>query len=165
MITIYEWLDLVGYKITEGYDYMWDCYGKNSAYALECERDDYNTDVIFDKVTRKVREATITDNKNKRIYRLIDGKFYQAFREEAVLRGVDADIVRELTFIDLETPEDFMEKASAIIKGIEYDERIIVPLDMTDEEMLIVMRAAHELDITVNQFVELAITEALKDIQ
>jgi len=33
MITMKEWMELVGYKITEGSDYLWSCYGPN-AYQL-----------------------------------------------------------------------------------------------------------------------------------
>jgi hypothetical protein len=152
MITLNEWLELVGYIITEGCDYMWNCYG--DAYILVSEN--YNTDIVFCKETLDVREVTITHN--NRTYRLIDKKFAGAMYDEATLRGIDVDS----EYIDLETVEDFREKANAIVQGIEYDERIMIPLDMTDAEMLMLMRAAHALDITFNQFVELAVTEALK---
>jgi hypothetical protein len=34
MITMKEWMELVDYKITEGSDYTWSCYGPN-AYTLD----------------------------------------------------------------------------------------------------------------------------------
>ena len=37
-----------------------------------------------------------------------------------------------------------------------------VELELTDEEALKYMKMAHELDITFNQFVELALTEAIE---
>ena len=156
MITLNEWLELVGYKITEGCDYMWNCYGDAYVLVSENHAANYSTDIVFCKETHDVREVTITHN--NRTYRLIDKKFAGAMYEEATLRGIDV----EAECIDLETVEDFREKANAIVQGIEYDERIMIPLDITDAELLMLMRAAHALDITFNQFVELAVTEALK---
>jgi hypothetical protein len=162
MITLNEWLELVGYKIVDGYDYKWDCYGKNAAYGL-CAGSNlglYGTDIVFCKETHQVREVAITDNTKNRTYRLVDPMFADALQEEANRYG-HANFCKDY-YIDLETVEDFMEKANAIVQGIEYDERISIPLDMTDAELLMLMRAAHALDITFNQFVELAISEALK---
>ena len=34
MITMKEWMELVDYKITEGGEYGWECYGPNS-YTLD----------------------------------------------------------------------------------------------------------------------------------
>lgn len=161
MITLNDWLKLVDYKIVEGYDYKWNCYGKNAAYGL-CAGSNaelFSSEIVFCKETYQARELTITDNKNNRTYRFVDPMFAVALQEEANKRGYAGFYVDY--YIDLETPEDFMQKASAIVKGIGYDERIIIPMEMTDAEMLILMRAAHELDITLNQFVELAVSEAL----
>lgn len=163
MITLHEWLELVGYKIVEGYDYMWDCYGKDAAYGLIAgNMTSYSTDIIFCKETHEVREVVVSEEKTNRKYRLVDPNFIDAMYEEASIRLIETS---EDFYIDLETSEDFLEKANAIIKGIEYDDRISIPLDMSDAELLIMMRAAHALDITFNQFVEMAVTEAIKDIQ
>lgn len=66
--------------------------------------------------------------------------------------------------IELEVFEDFFEKAKAILAGESYDERIIIPVDITDEEFLLIARAAHKLDITVNQFIVNALTERLNSL-
>ena len=34
MITLKEWMELVDYRITEGSDYCWSCYGPD-AYSLD----------------------------------------------------------------------------------------------------------------------------------
>jgi predicted HicB family RNase H-like nuclease len=65
-------------------------------------------------------------------------------------------------YTDLETDEDFMTKARAIIANEEYDTRISVPVDFTDEEILRYAKLAHEQDITLNQFIEQALREFLE---
>jgi hypothetical protein len=57
-------------------------------------------------------------------------------------------------FTDLETADDFITKASAIVSGIDYDTRVCVPVDLDDHELLKLMTIAHERDITLNQLVE-----------
>ena len=41
------------------------------------------------------------------------------------------------------------------------DNRVEIPLDFSDEELLQYMKLAHDLDITFNQLVERALREAL----
>ena len=65
--------------------------------------------------------------------------------------------------MDLETDEDFLEKASAIFDGKDYDTRVSIPVDFTDEELLRYMTLAHERDITFNQLVEEALRHAIEE--
>jgi predicted HicB family RNase H-like nuclease len=55
-----------------------------------------------------------------------------------------------------------MEKAQAIVAVQDYDTRISVPVDFTDEEILRYAKLAHEKDITLNQFIEQALREFLE---
>lgn len=44
------------------------------------------------------------------------------------------------------------------------DGRVEIPLDFSDEELLVLFKQAHEADLTFNQFVERALTEYLERI-
>ncbi len=68
-------------------------------------------------------------------------------------------------YIDLDVEEDFMEKAYAICNDQEYDTRVQVPVNFTDEELLRYMTLAHERDITFNQLVEEALMAAIKQAE
>jgi hypothetical protein len=68
----------------------------------------------------------------------------------------------DVKFVDLEVDEDWMEKAQAIVAGNDYDTRVKVPIDFTDEELLRFMMLAHERDITFNQLVEEALKNAIE---
>jgi hypothetical protein len=52
--------------------------------------------------------------------------------------------------------------SGAIVTGQNYDTRIEVPLEMSDDEMLRLMTMAHEQDITLNQLVEQILTVAIQ---
>ena len=62
--------------------------------------------------------------------------------------------------MDLETDEDYLEKAAAILKGQSYDQRIVVPLDIGSDTAFALMRMAHERDITFNQLMTEILTDA-----
>lgn len=45
------------------------------------------------------------------------------------------------------------------------DNRVEIPLDFSDEELLVLFKQAHEADMTFNDFVEKALTDYLEQIQ
>lgn len=164
MSLLQQWMEACEYRITEGSEYQWQCYGDN-AYCLDSwngEQDGHSFSVIFDKQNQTVYELQAHDYAHNRAYRWINPDFKLEFDAENVDRGVDSDEAwDDLKYITLEVVEDFFDKMSAIRAGEEYDTRVQVPIDFTDEEMLRYMLAAHERDMTFNQFVELALREAI----
>jgi len=161
MISIKEFMELVNYRITEGSEYLWECYGYN-AFCLDSSDAEYNISIVFDKASQEVYELTAIDYQNNRAYRLFNPNYKDAYQKEAIEKKVAPGEAWEgVTYIDLEVNEDFLEKAQAIINSEDYDDRVIIPLDVTDEEALALMKAAHMRDITLNQFVAEAIQSAL----
>jgi hypothetical protein len=59
----------------------------------------------------------------------------------------------DVNFVDLDTDDDFFQKALAIKEGKSYDTRVQVPLELDDSEMFKLMTLAHERDVTLNQLV------------
>jgi len=51
----------------------------------------------------------------------------------------------------------------AIVNNEDYDTRVSVPVDFTDEELLTYMKMAHDRDITFNQLVEDALRAAIDE--
>lgn len=161
MITLKQWMEVVEYRVTEGSDYCWKCYGYN-AYALDSwngDNDGYSFTVIFDTKTQVVYEVQAHDYKNNRAYRMINPEFVEANRKEAQQRNVSREEAWEDTsYVDLEVEEDFLEKARSIVLDKDYDTRVQVPLTLSDDEMLRLMTMAHQRDITLNQLVEEILT-------
>jgi hypothetical protein len=165
MITLKDFMETVGYRVTEGSQYMWSCYGEN-AYRLDYwnqVQDGHSISIIFDTRTHTVYEASAYDYPRERAYRLINPDYKQAHDQEAETRGVDVNQAwDDVDYVDLDVDGDFLEKARAIVEGRSYDTRVQVEVDFTDEELLTYMTLAHEQDITFNQLVERALVAAIE---
>jgi hypothetical protein len=93
---------------------------------------------------------------------VINPDFVSAFEKESETRAVPLNQAwDEVDYVDLEVEQDWLEKAQAIVSGETYDTRVQVPLDFSDEELLKYMKLAHEQDVTFNQLVTQALTEAI----
>ena len=170
MITMKEWMELVDYKITEGSDYGWSCYGPNS-YTLDSWNGVHGTggfsfSIVFSTKSQKVYEVSMCDYTNNRAYRMINPKNVEKHRKEAESKSVLANQAwDDVDYIDLEVDDDFFQKALAIQAGEKYDTRISIPVDFSDEELLQYMKLAHERDMTFNDFVEEALRHALEEVE
>lgn len=150
MLTLKEWMELVEYRITEGS--MWYEYGPG-VYSFSYwngDHDGHSSNIVFETSTQKVLQVEVCDYKNNRAYRRLLG----TSEHEEAWDGVK--------FVNLESDDDFMQKAMAIFAGEEYDTRVTVPIELPDEELFTLMKLAHERDITFNQLCEQAIMEMLK---
>jgi hypothetical protein len=166
MITLKEFMELVDYKVTEGSEYCWECFGSN-AYSLSYWNQDHSGHsvyIIFDTRTHEVYEVQACDYKHERAYRLINPNYKTAHDNEATRRDVQANQAwDDVDYVDLDVDDDFIQKALAIIAGEDYDTRVSVPVNFTDEELLVYMKQAHERDITFNQLVEEALRVAIDE--
>jgi hypothetical protein len=165
MITVKEWMELVDYRITEGGAYGWQCYGAD-AYMLDSwngEQDGHSFTIIFDTKTQVVYEAQAHDYVHNRAYRMINEDFRKKNKKEARRRAVNRNEAwDDVRYVDLDVDDDFIQKALAIRAGEDYDTRVLVPVDFSDEELLAYMKMAHERDMTFNAFVEQALREVIK---
>ena len=167
MLSMKEFMELVDHRITEGSDYGWQCFGPNS-YQLSSWNGVHGTggwsaNIVFSTRSQKVYSVEVCDYTNDRAYRMINPDYVKKHEKEAKNRGVNMNEAwDEVDFVDLEVDDDFMQKFLAIKAGTEYDTRVLVPVDFTDEELLTYMKAAHERDMTFNEFVVQALTEAIQ---
>jgi shikimate 5-dehydrogenase len=168
MITLQQFFEVTNYRITEGDSYGWSCYGPNahqlSAWNGIHGEGGWSANIVFSTKTQKVYEVTVCDYTNDRAYRIINPKKIEKYRKEATERDSLADQAwDDVDYIDLDVDEDFLEKAQAIVNDKPYDTRVQMQVTFSDEEMLTYMKMAHELDITFNELVERALTEAIKE--
>lgn len=168
MITLEDFTKAIQFKISGGSDFTWTCFGPNARY-LDSNDDEgsngtYSVSAIFDSVTQTVYSVEAWDYVNDREYRWLNPEFKIVFEKESAERGANPEHSLEgRKYIDLEVAEDILEKIQAIVTGEEYDTRVKVPVDFTDEELLKYMKMAHDMDITFNQLVERAIQNAITE--
>jgi hypothetical protein len=165
MITVKEFMEICDYKITEGSDYCWQCYGPH-AYRLDSwnqDQEGHTVSIVFDTRTHVVYEASAYDYKRDRAYRLINPDYKFAHDDEAAGRGVDINQAwDDVNYIDLDVDDDFIQKALAIVADEDYDTRVEVPLTLPDDVLFELMKLAHERDVTLNQLVEEVLWTAIR---
>jgi predicted HicB family RNase H-like nuclease len=158
MITLKQFLEAGNYRITEGSDFGWQCYGQD-AYMLDVQvgaHDTNSSGIIFDRVTDEIYQATCYDYDNGRAYRLYgSAEIQQNSVAEAEKRSVSNNQAwDEVSYTDLEVDEDFLEKMTAIMSNTQYSTDISVPVDLDQETLHQLMLMAHAADMTLNKFVE-----------
>lgn len=167
-ITLQDYMKAINYQVTSGSEFEWHCFGENVHQLESADRDDnhatYTACVVFDKSTQVVYELQAWDYLKNCTYRWIAPKFVETYKEEYAVHKLPFDIALDNEkFIDLDVVEDILEKITAIVAGEEYDARVQIPIDFSDAELLLFALEAHKRDITLNQFINDALIEKLKD--
>jgi hypothetical protein len=158
--------EALDHKITSGSEYQWNCYGPDARY-LDYESDYASVSVIYDTTNQVVYQAEVSVkgdawSEDSRPYRWLYPYTKDAFINESKDRKVDPDQAwDDVKWIDLETEEDFLEKAVAMFNGDEWDTRVQVPLDLDDNLLMHLAMEAHKRDITLNKMVEIVLQEAI----
>lgn len=172
MLTLKDFMEIVDYRITEGTNHQWHCYGYD-AYILDSWNGDlegHTLSIIFDTKTQEVYEVQAFDYSNERAYRMINPNYAPQHMMEVANRGIDdcaweRDDGSPVKFHDLEVVQDFIDKASAIVLGENYDTRIQVPLNLDKKQMYDLMIMAHERDITLNELVEDVLRQEIERLE
>jgi hypothetical protein len=93
---------------------------------------------------------------------LINPDFVKANEAEAKTRESSFNEAWDgVNYVDLDVDADWLEKARAIVAGKDYDTRVQMQIDFSDEDLLTYMKAAHEMDVTFNQFIVQALQAAI----
>ena len=167
MITMKEFMELVDHKITEGGDYGWQCFGSNSYQLSHWNgvhgKGGWSANIVFSTKSQKVYTVEVCDYTNDRAYRIINPDYVKKYNKESKDRGELGNQAWDgVDYIDLEVDDDFIQKFLAIKSGEDYDTRVQLPVDFSDEDLLKYMKLAHERDITFNELVTQALTEAIQ---
>jgi uncharacterized UBP type Zn finger protein len=164
MITIKDFMETVDYRITEGSDFGWQCFGPNS-HCIDCwngNHEGFSIGIVFDTKNTTVYKFEAHDYAKENSYRWVHPDWREIYNNEAKNKNVDnSQAYDDVKYIDIDLSEDILEKARLIVMGIDYDERIQVPLELPDSLMNKLFRMAHDQDITLNELVENILREEL----
>ena len=154
--------EAMDHKITEGSEYGWRCW--DNARYLDYESEYAHVSVVYNTKTQEIYQAEVNSKEYKDVkpYRWLNPAHKEAMFVESSERNVDPNQAwDDVKWLDLEVEEDFLEKATAMFNGQEFDNRIQVPLDLEDDLLLHLAMEAHKRDITLNKMVEIVLQEAI----
>lgn len=150
-----EIAEVIDYRISGSSEFLYNCYGEKSPRYFDFI-DIKNRPIgsfVADK-EGKVYEITVEVPERKLCYRWVDKEYIQAMQDEHLGKGVDFNFAwDDVPYTNLTLEDDILEKAEAITQAIEFDERVIMTNDLTDNDFLKIARMAHERDITFNEMV------------
>lgn len=148
-------LETFDYKISGGSDYLWQCFGPDCRY-LDFESDHAYGTCLFDKVDQTVYSVEVSSRDDSiKPYRWLNPLTVDAYKQESIEKNIDFELAYDDTqWVTIDDENDFMEKASAIFQGAEFDPRVNVEVDLSDFEILQLALEAHRRDITINKMVE-----------
>jgi len=157
--------EALNHKIVGGSEHQWNCW--DNARFLDYESDYAHASVVFNSQTQEVYCADVTDKLNEITpYRWLNPEFKEVYFKECKKRKVKKNIAwDDVKWCDLETQNDWLKKAQAIMRGEEFDRRIEVPLTLGDDEMWQLFTMAHENDVTLNKMVEIILQEVIDSHQ
>jgi len=160
--------ELTQHRLTEVSHFIWPCFGEN-AHSFSYWNEDHDgfsisTIVRLDGMIVEVLE--VCDYAGNRAYRWFNPNTgaRDAYMKSAVANSGDQrnQAWDDVNFVDLEVLEDFIAKAEAIRDGRDYDERVTMPIDISDEDFAKIAKLAHDRDITFNQMVEHILREEIQ---
>jgi hypothetical protein len=164
-----EWMELVDYRITEGGEYGWSCFGPN-AYTLDSwngvhGRGGYSFSIVFSTKTQKVYEVSMCDYTNDRAYRMIVENKQDKHRKESQSRAVNLNQAwDDVDYVDLDLDDDFFQKVLAIKAGEDYSTDVSIAIDLPDEVLMFAFKQAHEKNMTFNEYVNRALREFIDEV-
>lgn len=162
-----QFLNAIQYRINDAWEHQWASY--KGAQVLGCINDYASMNVVFRREDQTVIEMTAVSelkaDQNK-AYRWTNPDFKDEIHAEAMSRNIDHSLAfDDCQYVDLDVIEDLLEKGQAMLANEKFDPRIQVPIELDDETLLAAMKAAHELDITFNQYMERALLNIISDSQ
>ena len=91
MISIKDWMEGVQYRVSDVWDFNWDCFGKNAVGLTSEWGDDGGRTytVIYDPNSQEVFEVCSYSSLDCTALRWINPKYKKAYFAEEKLRGVD----------------------------------------------------------------------------
>lgn len=160
-----DFMEAISYRITEGVEWYWTSFP--DAYRLTSSKDGvYDVTVVFSTTNQVVYLMETFDEIKQKMYRWINPLFNDVYKEEHLKHGVSYSVFLEdkidrygniinenIDYVDIEE-DDILEKTHAITNMLEYDERVMIPLDIDDKTLFTLMKLAHEKDITLNELME-----------
>jgi len=158
--------EAMNHQITGGSEYQRQCFP--DARFLDYESDFAHVSILYSTTDQIVYQADAsvkrdTWEEDKKPYRWTNPIFKDAYLNEAKKRNVDPNQAwDDVQWIELETDEDFLEKAKAMFNGDYWDTRIQVPVDLDNDTILKLSMEAHKRDITLNKMIEVILQDMIE---
>jgi len=118
----------------------------------------------FDPISHEVYSIDVTSTGNGIArYRWVNPQYINHYHKNNFDYQMDDKHIKEV--LTDYSPDKILEIARDTVEGITYNEdgTVNIPFDLSDEEFLEIAKAAHERDITINEYMVRVIEEQIKN--
>jgi hypothetical protein len=162
-MSVEKFLKAINYKINDGYDYQWNCFGDNAHSIESIDEDNYECECIFDTKTQNVYQLSMVDYVLNIGYTWLNPEFKEYYFNESVKRNVNPfEATEEIKYHECELMTDILEKMTLLVNGEEYDKGILIPLDLPDDLYNDLMLLASDRNVTIDKLISDALEESFK---
>lgn len=151
------------FKIFEGSEYQWACYGSNARFLdFQSNFENVTASCIFDSQNQTIYEASLYIG--EKAYRWINPAFEQAMKDESFARNLDPRLFCDTSlFCDCEVPEDLIEKITDAFNTGTCTNDIVIPLLLTEEQENLFARLPEGTNL--NEFITQSLLEKIAEVQ
>lgn len=147
--------------IPKTYNTSLKCFGDLVAFFEYYKEDKHSITAVVDLFSYEVLQIDVIDFKNSEYYRWTDEKYVEDFESEMKEKDIDPYRFHDFVFFwKVYDEPDILQKAQGVYTETDYDEGVSIPLEVDDETLFILMKEAHEKDITFNQYIGEVILKA-----
>ena len=121
-MTLLEIITATGARVSDGSDYLWNCYGPNSRYIdfVDVASSDYCS-VVFDCRTQTVYEVNLHVPGQDQAFKWINPDFESAYVAECAERGIESNVAWDSVKYTMIT-EDLVMSYTKDIGDMYYDD-------------------------------------------
>lgn len=127
-------------------------YGNFKNSSITFFKNEYGIgDFSFNNDDLSVNKISVTDIEKNVAYIWVESSLAEEYFRFNDMSELERDDIRK---VRLEVFSDILEKLSGIMNNEEYDDRVVVQVDLTDEELKFVEKACEEKNMSIDEFFE-----------
>jgi hypothetical protein len=154
-----SFLKTCDYQLTESNKFGWSCWPK--AWIYTAENDYGRVEAVANAADDVIYEVTAYTHKDEKPYRWLNPQFMADFKSECTQRRISVgEAWNSVVYADTESFQDILDKAFAIFHGLNFDEKLVISLDVSTAQLLTLALAAHEKEVSLNDFIIQVVKDA-----
>lgn len=154
-----DFLQTIQYRISSGASYVLESFGEICRLFHFVDKQENTVGSFLLNSQQKIIIIEVRERKENLFYRWVDKKYLSSITQEEEIY-----LDKKETYYLIEVEADILEKVKSIVNNEVVDQRVIVELDLDDDMIEVLTKAAEIKGITIDQFVEEALKEMTENL-
>jgi len=164
-MSLHDFFTLFDYKVTEGSDFCWNCFGPNSRF-IELKYNDIGGCVVFSKLNQEIFQAEVYDEAKNIAYRWMPPQAKIDYFAECEKRNVPKmEAWDGCEFVNVDSVSEFSGIVKSLIEGKDPEDDLEVELDLPHNVIVFLALEAHKRNITLNEMINIVLRDMLTKIE